>query len=68
MAIKKSISDQLQVLVLDWTHITDTDLASLANIPEWRLKELSLAGCYNLTIRGLTDYCLEVTFTSYLKL
>jgi hypothetical protein len=53
-------SEQLKVLVLDWTNAGDQDLSSLANIPEFRLNELSLAGCYNLTARGVMDYCLEV--------
>ena len=54
------IPGQLRVLDLDWSSIDDNDLATLANIPELRVRELSLAGCYNISSRGLADYCLQV--------
>lgn len=58
--VEGSIPGQLRVLDLDWSILDDNDLATLANIPELRVKELSLAGCYNISSRGLADYCLQV--------
>ena len=60
VSLRQLHSDQLRILVLDWTNLSDDELASLATIPEFRLTDLSLEGCYNLTSRGVMEYCSEV--------